>query len=663
MFFATNVYPWTQLAKRNGQEWDLDRAMAETKQAGIRGWEQSFRKVEEIPSVLEAAKRHGLEMYSAYIPGAFHEPELASATSANVREIAHVLRRNGIRYIIVNPDPLPGGSLKTDAQLLVQSKALNELGKALASSGTRLLYHTHDPEMKSDGRELHHTLSHCDRKALGFCLDAHWVYRGASNDETILYEIIQRYADRIDLIHFRQSLNGVWCESIGPGDIDYPKLASLLSESGVKAIMVLELALQDETPATMTGAQANRDAARYLESILGQLSLDPAEGTNPPWRVYLYGAGAIAHQHGTAAAKLPGCQLFAADPSEDARDAFQNAFPNARLFKDAEEMLASSPAQDRDMVVLAVPPYLHLPAGLTAFRSGRHVLSEKPVVLSEAELSDLLAASHKAGRRFGECSIRFLGFDAVNRARDLIATNGIGKPYHARLVNRLPRSRPGIEYQPSSRWFLDKDKAGGGTMFDWGVYDLSTFFDVLRPVAARVHHAWIATPPTAVDPSAHPITVETHAGATMTLDLESGASVSFEYERACGFHGERQSILTVDGSTGGLSWDWTPSSTATVASVADFVGAEGNKAEPAYPPSTVTRSLDVDGKLVTHVETFTGFGYDRVYARPVLAMADLIAGRESTILSEARLKFNFGVLAAIFRVAAEGKPVDVRLEQ
>lgn len=359
------------------------------------------------------------------------------------------------------------------------------------------------------------------------------------------------------------------------------------------------------------------------------------------WRIYLVGAGAIAHQHAIAAKKLEGVELFAADPSTTARDTFLAAFPHATMYEDAEAMLASSPAQDHDIVVLAVPPWLHHTAGLSAFRSGRHVLSEKPVARSQAELNELLAAAATAGRRLGDCSVRFLGNEPLARARDILSSGGIGSPYHARLVNRRPRSRPGVEYQPQSGWFLDKKKSGGGAIFDWGVYDLTMFFDVLRPVSAHIHQAWLATPKTAIDPAGVEISIETHAGAAMTLELASGATVAFDYERGNGFHGDPQSLLNVDGFAGGITWQWTP------------------PFEDDVP--TLTHHVDVEGKLVPMVEKFPGFGWESVHSRPLLAFVDLIEGRDSVILPEARLAFNFAVMSAIYQCASDGKPVDVRL--
>ncbi|KAK2041900.1 oxidoreductase family protein [Colletotrichum somersetense] len=370
-----------------------------------------------------------------------------------------------------------------------------------------------------------------------------------------------------------------------------------------------------------------------------------------PWRVYLYGAGSIAWRHGVAAESLgPDAQLFAADPSEDARQALLAKFPKATVYDDAEVMLASSPGQERDIVVVAVPPYLHHAATLLAFRSNRHVLCEKPLATSETEMAEMLAASDRSCRLFGECSFRYLGNGALDRARQLIETGGIGSVYHARFINRQPRSRAGIEYQPASRWFLEKEKSGGGIIFDWGVYDITMFFDVLRPVAATVNHAWLATPKTGADPSGPTISVETHAGASLTLTLHDGAIIPFYWERASGFHGDAQAALNVDGTAGGLTWEWVPTF--------DYK----DEVDALQEGFRLVHSVDVNGQVQNKEEKFTAFGWEDANQRPLLSFVDLIEGRDSVALSRSRLEFNFCVVSAIYKCASEGKPVHVQLK-
>ncbi|KAG9250057.1 uncharacterized protein F5Z01DRAFT_430381 [Emericellopsis atlantica] len=376
-----------------------------------------------------------------------------------------------------------------------------------------------------------------------------------------------------------------------------------------------------------------------------------SNATKTPWRIYLYGAGSIAWRHGVAAQSLgEDVEIFAADPSQDARESLLSKVPKATVYQDAQDMLASSPGRARDIVVVAVPPFLHHAATLRAFASGRHVLCEKPLATSETEMAEMLAASDAAGRILSECSFRYLGNGALERARQLIETGGVGSVYHTRFVNRQPRSRAGIEYQPTSRWFLQRDKSGGGTIFDWGVYDMTMFFDVVRPVAATVNYAWLATPKTDIDPTDPPISVETHAGASLTLTLDSGAVVPFHWERASGFHGAPQVAINVDGTAGGLTWEWVPTF--------DYK-AEVDAAQEGF---RLTHYTDKNGEVDAEEQMFPGFGWEDANQRPLLAFVELIEGRESLALSRSRMEFNFGVVLAIYKSASEGKPIHVQLK-
>lgn len=168
-------------------------------------------------------------------------------------------------------------------------------------------------------------------------------------------------------------------------------------------------------------------------------------------------------------------------------------------------------------------------------------------------------------------------------------------------------------------------------------------FDVLQPVAAQIHTAWVATPKTTADPTEEPITVETHAGATVTLELHDGARVMLDFERGFGLHGEQQSILNVDGSMGGLSWEWCP------------------PFENGKP--TVSHYVDVDGKIEKRVEVFREFGWDDVHWRPLLSFIDLIHGRSSVITPPRQLEFNYRVFLGIYKCAEKGEPVEIRLKE
>jgi predicted dehydrogenase len=357
-------------------------------------------------------------------------------------------------------------------------------------------------------------------------------------------------------------------------------------------------------------------------------------------RILIIGTGAIAHYHAQAVRLLPGAALLGADPSPAARAKFAADFPEAILFDTPEAMLASAPAGPDDIVVVATAPWLHAAHAIMALEAGFHVLCEKPLGRTMAEVDAILAAAQKAGRMLGDCCIRFNGQPAMVRARDLITAGDLGGLTLVRLINRINRERPGIEYQPTSRWFLNREMAGGGVLMDWAVYDISMLFDVLRPVAATIHAASVNGIDGINDPTDVAVEVECAAVAMMTLTLPDGATVPFVYERANGVNGPSLHELSVDGRKGGLGWQWLPP-------------YENDSA-------TVTRYLDKGGSVGVETEAVPMADHPFYSHQPLLALVDRVAGRPSVSLDEAAIRFQFAVISSIYDVAARGEPVTVR---
>jgi predicted dehydrogenase len=357
-------------------------------------------------------------------------------------------------------------------------------------------------------------------------------------------------------------------------------------------------------------------------------------------RILLIGAGAISRHHAAAARLVPGATILAADPSDAARAGFAEAFPEARLFDTPEAMLADAPPGASDIVVVAVPPWLHAPMAIMALDAGFHVLCEKPMGRTEAEVDAILAAAARAGRMVGDCAVRFNGQPAMRRAREIIASGDLGRLNLVRMVNRNPRMRPGIEYQPVSRWFLSREKAGGGVLLDWAVYDLAMLFDVLRPVAVTVRSAWIGGIDGRDDPPDVPVEVESHAVAMLDLTLPDGARLPLLYERGNGVNGPPLNELSVEGTRGGLSWQWLPPYEEGLTSV--------------------TRYIDRGGKVEPEVERLPMGDHPHFHHAPLLGLVRRIAGKPSVSLDEDAIRFNFGVIAAIYRTAGTSREVTVK---
>ena len=79
--------------------------------------------------------------------------------------------------------------------------------------------------------------------------------------------LVVRRQDYGDYLHLRQSVNNEWSEAFGEGDIDYPRLAVFLQRIGVSPHFVLEQAVEQSTPKTMSAVEAHREGGQYARRL------------------------------------------------------------------------------------------------------------------------------------------------------------------------------------------------------------------------------------------------------------------------------------------------------------------------------------------------------------------------------------------------------------
>jgi predicted dehydrogenase len=358
-------------------------------------------------------------------------------------------------------------------------------------------------------------------------------------------------------------------------------------------------------------------------------------------RIFLIGAGHIARSHSKTARKIAtiydlGLEIHVADPFEPARVAFGAEFPEAKIYSSPDEMLAL-PAQHGDIAIIATPPFLHREGALKALASGRDTLVEKPLTLDLQEALDIAQAAQSAGRQFGDCSMRLYDQVSTRELKKRLHEGEIGVPYRVNHTYKGGWGRPGIEYQPQSKWFLDKSKAGGGILVDWAVYDIANLSFLLEPVRVEVRDAWWSTPQTPADPRDVVFDVETHAGAAMVWHLPGGARVHINYERASGTHGKSAHFSEIEGTKGAFEWTWAWNSTSS--------GVKRNYQDG----KTAEEPLEfVDAWEAKH-----GIGQSD---RPLVAFYKrVVLGEDVPSLLGNDSLFNFRVLRAIFDAAETGE--------
>jgi len=139
--------------------------------------------------------------------------------------------------------------------------------------------------------------------------------------------------------------------------------------------------------------------------------------------VGLMGAGTVAEMHGRgvraiANVRLVGC--YDLDPSKAGHIA---ARFGGRVYGSAQELFTDG---EVDAVHVLTPVERHVEHAIAALQAGKHVLLEKPVARTQAEIATLQAAAREAGRVCMPAH-NYIYAPSVRRARRLIAEGKLGR--------------------------------------------------------------------------------------------------------------------------------------------------------------------------------------------------------------------------------------------
>lgn len=189
----------------------------------------------------------------------------------------------------------------------------------------------------------------------------------------------------------------------------------------------------------------------------------------------ILGAANFARKHmAPAIHAAEGAELYAlATASPEKAEPFR-AFAPGLVVHDSYEALLADPAVDA--VYIPLPNHLHVEWTRKALAAGKHVLTEKPVALTAAEIDGLIAARDAAGLLAAEAYM-IVHHPQWQRVRDWIAAGEIGAVLHADAQFSFRLTDPGN--------IRNRPEAGGGSLRDIGVYTFGSvrFATGAEPVA------------------------------------------------------------------------------------------------------------------------------------------------------------------------------------
>lgn len=201
---------------------------------------------------------------------------------------------------------------------------------------------------------------------------------------------------------------------------------------------------------------------------------------------------------------LENCRLAAiSDRKVERLRRFEQRFPGLKTYRDALDLIRDSSV---DAIALATPISTHFPIARAALKAGKHVLVEKPLAASVAEVDALMREAKAAGRIL-MVGHTFEYHPAVLKIEELLKAKKLGNLYYIDSV----RGNLGL-YQSDGRnviWDLaphdlsiilrwigrmpERVSAWGQSFVHKGIEDVAFIrLEFSHGVMAHLHISWLA---------------------------------------------------------------------------------------------------------------------------------------------------------------------------
>lgn len=262
-------------------------------------------------------------------------------------------------------------------------------------------------------------------------------------------------------------------------------------------------------------------------------------------RIAISGCGSVSRHYLNDLHDCAYAQVVAVSDvvEERARErAEQFHIPN--VYTDVDALLSEC---EFDMLINLTSMQQHYPINLKALSAGKHVLCEKPFATTLDEGRTLIETARSKGvYLWGAPTV--VTSPAFRCMAELLKQKAVGEVY----VARAWYGHGGPGWGP---WFYQK---GGGSLFDLGVYNITTLTGLLGP--ARSVHALMGTAITERFVEGKYIQVEADDNAIVLMDhgnsVFSCVMTGFVY----GTYRDERTIELVgtQGSINLLGWDWHP---------------------------------------------------------------------------------------------------------
>ena len=243
-------------------------------------------------------------------------------------------------------------------------------------------------------------------------------------------------------------------------------------------------------------------------------------------KVGVIGVGGIARTHMPGWEASPHAEVIAgADLAPAALERWGSQWNISKLETDSAALINDP---DIDVIDVCTPNMYHAPLSIAALEAGKHVICEKPLAPTPAEIRDMITARDASGKLLMTAQhFRFTGTARALKAE--IERGTLGDIYHAR---GWMLRRAGLIPTPG---FVLKRHSGGGATIDIGVHILDLTLWMMgnpQPVAvsgvARTELAGIPGAFSAWTGTAIPPEMDVEELALALVRFDNGATLALE---------------------------------------------------------------------------------------------------------------------------------------
>jgi len=201
-------------------------------------------------------------------------------------------------------------------------------------------------------------------------------------------------------------------------------------------------------------------------------------------KIGIIGVGQIGKIHlDEYASSIPDADIVAAcDVNEAEVRKVADKYGIPHVYTDFRELLKRD---DLDAVEVCLHNNFHAPVAIEAMKAGKHVYCEKPIAGSYADGKAMVDTAAATGRML-HIQLGTLYRKETKLAKEMIEEGRLGKLYHARSTGFRRRGRPFVDGY-GTPYFTRKETAGGGALFDMGIYHIAQMLYLLgNPKPLRI---------------------------------------------------------------------------------------------------------------------------------------------------------------------------------